>query len=136
MNLSKALPFAAGTFAVAAFASMGLPGFSGFAAELQVLIGAWSAFPTFAALAGFGILVGVAYTLRVLQKSFFGEPGEEAEPAAHPLPPISIPERLGAAILLATTVAVGLFPSFLLKLINEGFASHLFDAMLRKGGPS
>src|SRR6185437_10494022 len=74
MNLSKALPFAAGTFAVASFASMGLPGFSGFAAELQVLIGAWYAFPTFAVLAGLGILVGVAYTLRAMQKAFFGEP--------------------------------------------------------------
>src|SRR5581483_1391393 len=85
MNLSKALPFAAGTFAVASFASMGLPGFSGFAAELQVLIGAWHAFPVFAVLAGFGILVGVAYTLRVLQKSFFGDVEENAEAAAHPL---------------------------------------------------
>src|SRR5260221_13051596 len=52
MNLSKALPFAAVTFAVAGFASMGLPGFSGFAAELQVLIGAWTAFPTYGVLAG------------------------------------------------------------------------------------
>src|SRR5579859_2658110 len=56
MRLSKALPFAAGTFAIASFASMGLPGFSGFVAEMQVLIGAWYAFPKFAMLAGFGIL--------------------------------------------------------------------------------
>ena len=38
---ARALPFAAGTFAIASFASMGLPGFSGFVAELQVLVGAW-----------------------------------------------------------------------------------------------
>ena len=54
MNLSKALPFAAVTFVIAGLASMGLPGFSGFAAELQVLIGAWQAFPTLAVLAGSG----------------------------------------------------------------------------------
>ena len=54
MSLSKAMPFAAVTFVIAGMASMGLPGFSGFAAELQVLIGAWSAFPTYAALAGLG----------------------------------------------------------------------------------
>src|ERR1041385_6787555 len=66
MNLSKALPFAAVTFVVASVASMGLPGFSGFVAELQVLIGAWKAFPTLAVLAGIGILIGVAYTLRAL----------------------------------------------------------------------
>lgn len=135
MNLRKTLPFAAATFAVAGFASMGLPGFSGFAAELQVLIGAWDAFPTFAVLAGLGILIGVAYTLRALQKSFFGEPAEVSEVAAHPLPPISLPERIGAIILLATTVLIGLWPNLLLKLINDGFASALFDG-LRKGGGS
>ena len=46
MNLAKAMPFAAVTFVIASVASMGLPGFSGFVAELQVLIGAWKAFPT------------------------------------------------------------------------------------------
>src|ERR1051326_249381 len=67
MNLAKAMPFAAMTFVVGRVASMGLPGFSGFVAELQVLIGAWDAFPTITIFAGVGILVGVAYTLRVLQ---------------------------------------------------------------------
>ena len=45
MNLSRSLPFAAVAFVVAGAASMGLPGFSGFIAELQVLVGAWQAFP-------------------------------------------------------------------------------------------
>jgi NADH-quinone oxidoreductase subunit M len=67
MGLSKALPFAAVTFVIASMASMGLPGFSGFAAEFQVIIGAWKAFPTLAVLTGIGILIGVAYTLRVMQ---------------------------------------------------------------------
>src|SRR4051812_32041597 len=47
-SLSKALPFAAVTFVIAAAASMGLPGFSGFIAELQVLVGAWKTFPVLA----------------------------------------------------------------------------------------
>src|SRR5437879_1379091 len=78
MELNRVIPFAAVTFTLAAVASMGLPGFSGFVAELQVLIGAWHAFPTFAVLAGLGVLVGVAYTLRALQKAFFGEIGRGA----------------------------------------------------------
>jgi NADH-quinone oxidoreductase subunit M len=41
MRLVRAMPFAAMTFVVASLASMGLPGFSGFVAELQVLMGAW-----------------------------------------------------------------------------------------------
>src|SRR5436190_324867 len=79
MYLNCLLPFAAVTFTVASVASMGLPGFSGFVAELQVLIGAWQAFPTLAVLAGLGILVGVAYTLRALQKAFFAEEGPALE---------------------------------------------------------
>src|SRR5882724_1603285 len=71
MNLSKAIPFAAFTFVIGGLASMGLPGFSGFVAELQVLIGAWRAFPGLAILAGIGIVVGVAYILRTIQKSFY-----------------------------------------------------------------
>src|SRR5204863_9939221 len=101
MHLGRALPFAAVTFTVASIASMGLPGFSGFVAELQVLIGAWHAFPTLAVLTGLGILVGVAYTLRVLQKAFFGQTTEGASASAprrlrEALGRISIPERIGA----------------------------------------
>jgi NADH-quinone oxidoreductase subunit M len=134
MGLSKAMPFAAGTFAVAGFASMGLPGFSGFAAEFQVLLGAWQTFPTFAVLAGFGVLVGIAYTLRVLQKVFFNDivPASEAE--AHPLPPISVPERIGAVILIAATLIIGIYPNLLLNLINPSFDSPLFEGMRKAGG--
>src|SRR5437879_1628734 len=104
MELNRVIPFAAVTFTLAAVASMGLPGFSGFVAELQVLIGAWHAFPTFAVLAGLGVLVGVAYTLRALQKAFFGDEQAEAAPVAvnghdhAKLEAISVPERIGALI--------------------------------------
>lgn len=133
MRLSKALPFAAGTFVVAGAASMGLPGFSGFVAELQVLIGAWQAFPSYAVLAGVGIIIGVAYLLRAQQKAFFGDmPEKPAEPA---LDPITIPERLGALLLLATTVAVGLYPQFLLDLILPAFHPNApLMGVLTRGG--
>src|SRR5438309_8048129 len=71
MNLSRAIPFAAFTFVIGGLASMGLPGFSGFVAEFQVLIGAWRAFPWLAIWTGAGILIGVAYILRTIQKSFY-----------------------------------------------------------------
>jgi NADH-quinone oxidoreductase subunit M len=134
MRLGKLLPFAAVTFVIAGFASMGLPGFSGFAAELQVLIGAWSAYPAFAIMAGVGIVVGVAYTLRAMQKAFFGEAEpENADHAAHDLPRITLPERIGAVMLIAVTLAIGLYPKILLDLIGRSFDSPLFD-WLKKGG--
>jgi len=136
MNLVKAMPFAAVTFAIAGAASMGLPGFSGFVAELQVLIGAWQAFPTLAVITGVGIVIGVAYTLRAMQKAFFGE--AEIQPAKppgdhHVLEPISVPERLGAAMLIGVSLLIGLYPRLLLDVIVPSFDSPLFD-WLRKGG--
>ena len=144
MGLRRKLPFAAVTFAVAGFASMGLPGFSGFVAELQVLIGAWQAFPFYAALAGVGILIGVAYTLRALHKAFY--PGHGSEPDAaidskastaslsdhdHPLEPITWAEKAGALLLLACTVAVGLYPWPLLNLITSTLESSFMSPLLK-----
>src|SRR5204862_1023771 len=52
MGLSRALPFAAFCFVIASAASMGIPGFSGFAAEITILLGVWKAFPIAVFIAG------------------------------------------------------------------------------------
>src|SRR5204862_3452942 len=123
----KKIPFAAVTFVLAGMASMGLPGFSGFIAEFQVVIGAWKAFPTLAVITGAGIVIGVAYTLNAMQRAFFGEAEPEAASEhAAPLEPISFPERLGAILLLGTSLVVGLFPGILLDMIQKSFTSPLF----------
>jgi NADH-quinone oxidoreductase subunit M len=128
MNLNEVLPFAAATFVIAAAASMGLPGFSGFIAELQVLVGAWQTFPWFAVLAAAGILAGVAYTLRVVLKAFFAE--GKVDPRDLPrLRPISLPERAGALLLLGTTLIVGLWPGPLLGLITPALNSPLMQPL-------
>lgn len=131
MHLARLIPFAAVTFIVACMASIGLPGFSGFVAEFEIIVGAWRAFPMLAVLAGVGILIGIAFTWRALDKAFFGEPVIAGPPA--PLcPRISLAERVGAGILIAATVAVGLYPRLLLDLIIPTLNSPLFDG-LRKG---
>ena len=88
MQLGKLLPFAGVTFVLAGVASMGMPSFSGFVAELQVLMGAWTVFPKTTLLAGAGIVVGVAYTLRAVQKAFYSDAAVPAQPGHdHPLEP-------------------------------------------------
>jgi NADH-quinone oxidoreductase subunit M len=138
MNLSRALPFAAVTFVLASVASMGLPGFSGFVAELQVLLGAWQTFPVYTMLAPLGILIGVAYTLRVLVKSFFGNVTPPTATAHGPGTPalvaITFPERAGAIMLLATTLLIGIYPRLLLDLIRPSFDSPLMQTLLRGAG--
>jgi NADH-quinone oxidoreductase subunit M len=141
MNLNRLIPFAAVTFTLASMASMGLPGFSGFVAELQVLVGAWQAYSTLAVLAGLGVVVGVAYALRALQQAFFRDaavaaPANGAQNQAPvPLEPISIPERMGAVLLLAASLCIGLYPRLLLDPISQSLGSSLFDWLPKGGAP-
>ena len=133
MGLHRVLPFATFTFVVGGLASMGMPGFSGFIAELQVLIGAWRAFPVLAIITGVGILIGAAYTLRAIQKSFYG--GMQLSSATpHPeLSPISVPERIGALILIGVALIVGIYPTWLLGLIRAGLETPLMAPLLKGG---
>jgi NADH-quinone oxidoreductase subunit M len=122
MHLSKRLPFAAWAFVIAGMASMGLPGFSGFVAELQVLVGAWIARPWWTMAAGVGIVVGVAYTWRALQKAFFSDalpsPHVLEYEQGHGFAPITWPEIAGVSLLVMASLVVGLYPKILLDAIE------------------
>jgi NADH-quinone oxidoreductase subunit M len=130
--LGRLIPFAAVTFILASMASIGLPGFSGFVAELQVLIGSWRSFPLMACIAGVGILIGIAFMWRALQATFLGEADTTAAAAQQAMPPITLPERLGACLLLASTIVLGLYPRILMDLILPSLNSPLFE-QLRQG---
>jgi NADH-quinone oxidoreductase subunit M len=135
MNLGRRLPFAAVTFTIAGVASMGLPGFSGFVAELQVLIGAWRAFPYYAILGGLGVVIGVAYTLRAVQKCFFGDHPVPPPPGHEELEPITLPERAGSALLILATLAIGLYPRLLLDLVVPSLQAPWMQTMMKGGRP-
>jgi len=128
-GLAKVIPFACVTFVIGGAASMGLPGFSGFVAEYQILVGAFQMHPVLALAAGISIPLTVAYILNANDKVFMErdqpagsgghghghDGGEHSHPA---LPPISLPERAAAIILMALLVIVGLYPSIMLNMIK------------------
>jgi len=138
LPLHRLLPFAAVTFVIAGLASMGMPGFSGFPAELTILIGTWKTNPLWALVAATGVLIAAAFTLRAIQVSFFGKSAPADAVAApdahaHPLEPITLPEKLGAALLILAMVYVGLNPDALLRWIQPALESPLFRAALTGG---
>jgi NADH-quinone oxidoreductase subunit M len=149
MALHRLLPFAAVVFVIAGLASMGMPGFSGFPAELTILIGTWKASPAWALCAAGGILIAAAFTLRVIQVAFFGRAnradamaahGDSSPPAHsghahHALAPITWPEKAGALLLVAATTYVGLKPDVLLDWITPALQSPLMQAMFKGGTP-
>ncbi|MDO8539203.1 MAG: NADH-quinone oxidoreductase subunit M [Opitutaceae bacterium] len=148
MPLHRKLPFAALTFVLAGLASMGMPGFSGFPAELTILIGTWKTSPLWAAFAAGGILIAAAFTLRVIHISFFGTTDRSASPVAplasntaapamHELHygPITWAEKAGALLLIGATVYVGLKPDVLLNWIMPALESPLMRAALKQATP-
>jgi NADH-quinone oxidoreductase subunit M len=129
-GLAKVIPFACVTFVIGGAASMGMPGFSGFVAEIQVLIGAFQMNPWLAAGAAVGIPLTVAYIINALNKVFMerdqaGHAHGEAETHHAPLPPITLPEKVGGIILMALLVIVGLYPSIMLDMIKANVVLFL-----------
>ncbi len=72
-GLANKMPKYMGITAIAWFAAIGLPGFSGFVSEIMVFIGSFKTFPLLTIIAGSGIIIGAAYMLWALQKVFFGK---------------------------------------------------------------
>jgi len=139
MGLGRALPFAAFSFVIASAASMGIPGFSGFAAEVTILIGAWKAYPLAVWITGTGMVLVAAFTLRALKKSFFGESASEVRTQKGRAPVdadwkeqqditvrITIAEKCGACLLMFATLAVGLYPKLLLDRIMPAVEAMRF----------
>ena len=123
MRLGHVLPFAAVAFVIASAASMGIPGFSGFAAEITILIGTWRAYPAAVWVTGAGMVLVAAFTLRALKRTFFDEAEPQTEIHAAP---ISMAEKLGTGLLVFSTLAVGIYPKLLLDRLQPAVESMRF----------
>ena len=98
-DLWKSLPGAALAFTLATAASMGLPGFSGFVAEISVVIGVWESYPWLLPLVALGIIITGAFSLRAMLRAFFPE-RKKSDAAPPALPPLTWPEITAISLLL------------------------------------
>jgi len=112
-GLAGPAPWFAGFFAVAAFASLGLPGFSGFIAEFQIFTGSIGALG-WAALALPGILITAAVFLRAIQALLTGPPG----PRTGGFRDLRAAETLSVGAMLVLSLVIGLAPRPLLDVIE------------------
>lgn len=127
-GLTTQMPRYAAFVMIAFFASLGLPGFSAFIAEAFVLMGAFTAesvndmIPRWMAIGGsFGILLGAAYFLWTLQRMFFGAltlHGKDSWKAQ--LTDLTRKESAVLLLLTLLTVAIGIFPSSVFNVCNDG----------------
>jgi NADH-quinone oxidoreductase subunit M len=119
-GLFKQMPWAGVGFIIGGLVSMGMPGFSGFAAEFPIFMGVWQAAPLFAIIAVIGVIITAAYILRVIGKVFFGDPCPEYAD----IPPISIGDKVTIGLLSLTMIALGVLPNLMVPMISSG-VSHV-----------
>jgi proton-translocating NADH-quinone oxidoreductase chain M len=112
-GLARTAPRFALLTAAAAFASLGLPGFSGFIAEFQIFAGSLGPAPLATGLSVLGILLTAALFLLALQRMFLGP---YRSPAA--FPDLRASEAAAIVPLMVLAVLLGLLPRVLLDLIE------------------
>lgn len=118
-GLAALTPRFAGVTAVAAFASLGLPGFSGFIAEFQIFSGSLASATVATIVAVLGILITAALFLRALRQIFLGPlRTPDAPGAATAFPDLRAAETASTVPLLALAVLIGVAPRFLLDVIE------------------
>jgi NADH-quinone oxidoreductase subunit M len=124
-GLAALTPVYAAIFGFFIFASVGLPGLSGFVGEFLTLVGTFQVNPWAAAVATFVMILAAAYMLWMFQRIAFGEPSAFLLGLKGHLTDITATEILTLAPLGAMVVAFGFFPGLLLDLFREPIADTL-----------
>lgn len=120
-GLLKVMPFISTVFVIAGLCSLGLPGFSGFVAEMTVFMGAWqntdALYRLATILACASIVVTAVYILRAVGKVIMGPiVNDEHDHFAD----ASWNEKFAAGILIIGIVAIGVAPFWLTDLVSPG----------------
>ena len=113
-GLASRMPMAAAALAIAGFASLGLPGLSGFVSEVLVFFGAFPAFPLQTGLSVLGIILAAGYILWMLERSLFGPSRERFETITDASPLEAVP----LALLVVSIILVGVYPAILTEVFD------------------
>ena len=128
-GLASQMPIYTAFVAVAFFAGLGLPGFSGFVSEAMIFIGAFPVFKTVVIISTLGILLNAAYFLWAFQRMFFGPANEKY----NELPEINSREVLTLVPLAVITLVLGVYPRPFLDLVAATL-NVLIDSVVSFGG--
>jgi NADH-quinone oxidoreductase subunit M len=99
-----------------AMGSLGLPGLGGFVSEFLVVRSAWPVFTLATALSMIGLFFTGAYILKALKMVLHGPLNEHWH---NHLTEINIREVVVIAPLMALMLVIGIWPAWLLEMINK-----------------
>ena len=116
------MPYLGVGYVIAGLASLGLPGLSGFVAEMTIFVGSFMHNDIFhrvlTIMATTSIVITAVYILRVVGKLLFGEVQNEAH---RKLTDATWFERVSTVILMAGVFAIGCYPNFFVNIISSSF---------------
>jgi len=119
-GIADKMPVTAAVFVAAAFGYMGLPLMAGFAGELFIFLGGFSAtFPyaqLFTALAMFGIVVVAGYLLFAMQRVLFGPFSADTD---YDIVPAAPHDAVAIVVLVVLVVVLGTVPEVFYGMIQD-----------------
>ncbi len=124
-GLLNVIPILGALYVIAGMANLGLPGFSGFVAEMNIFVGAFQHTDTFhrviTIIAVSSIVVTAVYILRVVGMMLMGP----TTPEFKNLPKITWYERTGTYILVLFITLIGIFPFWWGGIITESIGPFI-----------
>lgn len=131
-GLQQTAPLLAGSFLIAALASLSLPGLATFVSEFLVLVGTYTRYPAAAIVATVAIVLAALYALLMYQRVFTG-----------PLNPRVAGERdlrgresLVLAPLIVLLLVLGFYPKPLIDVVDHGVTPTLSQTGVSDPRPS
>jgi NADH-quinone oxidoreductase subunit M len=128
-GLAKVMPRAALVFGLAAFASIGLPGFANFTGEVMVLFGTFrnganperfGIYQIATVLALWGVVISAVYMLRAYRRVFLGTGHENCGGVTDLRRSLRVP----IGILLALSLWLGFFPQSFVRIVSPTFKTY------------
>ena len=130
-GLMKIMPFRSVGYVIAGLANLGLPGFSGFIAEMTIFVGSFENEGTFhtacTIIACCSIVVTAVYILRVVGKILFQE---VADPHYLTLTDATWDERFSVCCLIFSVAALGMAPMWASNVINDA-VGPILDVIMK-----
>ncbi len=118
-GLWTSMPAMGGVAILFTMASLGLPALGNFMAEFLILLGAFSVNVTLTVIASLGLVLSALYSLRMMQKVFFGPPSVTTT-----LKDFSTRELIIMAALIISILLLGLYPQPVIETV-KGFVQQI-----------
>lgn len=122
-GLMQIMPFLGVGYVIAGLANLGLPGFSGFVAEMTMFVGSFAHTDMFhrvlTVMACTAIVITAVYILRVVGKMLYGPVYDEHH---RELTDAVWHEKFAVVTLIVCVAGLGCFPNFFNEIIYDSFA--------------